>query len=68
MIQRTCSQREFARCVGLSPARVNQLKNAGLLPTQDGAIVFIESLRRYYEWRILKKYHCTTVAEYVRSY
>ena len=52
-----CSQSAFAKLVGLTRSRVNQLIRAGLIVGDGDGVDVITSLKNFYVFRTLKRFY-----------
>lgn len=59
------SQAYFARVCGISKMRVSQLLKAGLLVGDSEGVLLVESLRRWFNYRLLKGNY--TLEEFLRE-
>ena len=63
--QASVPQAYFGRVIGISKMRVSQLLKAGLLIGSDeGGIVLVESLRRFFSYQLMKG--CYSLEEFIR--
>lgn len=58
-------QAYFGRVVGISKMRVSQLLKAGLLVGDSEGVLLVESLRRWFNYRLLKGNY--TLEEFLRE-
>lgn len=49
------TQAEFGRLVGISRSRINQLVKMGLLFDDGNGLPLVESLKRYYVYRTIRR-------------